>query len=256
MREGMREGTTVFPPARPGPRPQAVLWDMDGTLVDSEKIWDISLAELARELGGELEPAVRAAMVGSPMARTLNLMFTALQRPTDPGELHHAEQWLTRRTRELFAAGLPWRPGARAALRAVRQAGMATALVTSTHRELTEVALRGIGPAQFDVTVCGDEVARTKPHPESYLRAAARLGVDPAACVAVEDSPIGTAAAVAAGCVVLVVPSEVPVEPGERRVLRDSLVGVDAEVLATVLAAAGTAPGTRAPAPGCEDRDL
>ena len=105
--------------------------------------------------------------------------------------------------------------------------------LTSTHRDLTDVALRSIGPEYFDVTVCGDEVCHAKPHPEPYLRAAAQLGVDPAACVAVEDSPTGTAAAVAAGCTVLVVPCEVPVEPGERRILRESLVGVDAEWLAT-----------------------
>ena len=204
---------------------------MDGTLVDSEKLWDISLAELAGELGGELSPSARAAMVGSNMARTLDLMFTALGRPPDPVDLTRAARWLTDRTRELFGAGLPWRPGAQAALRAVREAGLATALVTSTHRDLTDVALRSIGPEHFDVTVCGDEVRNTKPHPEPYLRAAAQLGVSPAACVAVEDSPTGTAAAVAAGCVVLVVPCEVPVEPGERRILRESLVGVDAEWL-------------------------
>jgi HAD superfamily hydrolase (TIGR01509 family) len=207
---------------------------MDGTLVDSEKLWDISLAELAGELGGELTPSARAAMVGSNMGRTLDLMFTALGRPADPAELGRAERWLTDRTRELFSVGLPWRPGAQVALRAVRAAGIATALVTSTHRDLTDVALRSIGPEYFDVTVCGDEVGNPKPHPEPYLRAAAQLGVDPAACVAVEDSPTGTAAAVAAGCTVLVVPCEVPVEPGERRVLRESLVGVDATMLATL----------------------
>jgi HAD superfamily hydrolase (TIGR01509 family) len=212
---------------------------MDGTLVDSEKLWDISLAELARELGGELVPAVRAAMVGLNMARTLDQLFAALGRRAGPAELCHATRWLTGRTRELFEAGLPWRPGARAALRSVRAAGMATALVTSTHRELTDVALRSIGVEHFDVTVCGDEVRRPKPHPEPYLVAAARLGVDPAACVAVEDSPTGTAAAVAAGCTVLVVPSEVPVEPGERRVLRHSLVGVDVELLTGLLSAVG-----------------
>lgn len=212
--------------------PQAVLWDMDGTLVDSEKLWDISLAELAGELGGALTPSARAAMVGSNMDRTLDLMFAMLGRSAGPAELTWATRWLTDRTRELFSAGLPWRPGARAALRAVREAGIAAALVTSTHRDLTDVALRSIGPEYFDVTVCGDEVGNPKPHPEPYLRAAAQLGVDPASCVAVEDSPTGTASAVAAGCTVLVVPCEVPVEPGERRILRESLVGIDAEWLA------------------------
>ncbi|MGH8917897.1 MAG: HAD-IA family hydrolase, partial [Actinomycetes bacterium] len=80
---------------------------------------------------------------------------------------------------------------------------------------------------------------RTKPHPEPYLYAAAQLGVDPTRCVAVEDSPTGAAAAVAAGCTVLVVPSEVPVDPGERRVLRDSLLGVDADLLGSLLCQEG-----------------
>lgn len=229
-------------------RLQAVLWDMDGTLVDSEKLWDISLAELARELGGELQPDVRAAMVGSNTACTLELMFAALGRRADPTELDCAQRWLADRTRELFIAGLPWRPGAQAAVQAVRSAGIPMALVTSTHRDLTEVALRNIGIDQFDVTVCGDEVTRTKPHPEPYLRAAAHLGVDPAACIAVEDSPTGVAAAVAAGCTVLVVPGEVPIEQGERRVLRESLVGVDVDLLAALLPAAATGPDT-----GCKD---
>lgn len=215
----------------------AVLWDMDGTLVDSEKLWDVSLAELAVELGGELPGPAREAMVGSDMDRTLAILFAELDLRPEPAALDRAARWLTGRTRELFAAGLPWQPGARAALRAVRAAGLPAALVTSTHRELTDIALGSIGRGNFDVTVCGDEVARTKPAPDPYLRAASLLGVDPARCVAVEDSPTGTAAAVAAGCTVLVVPSELPVEPGERRVLRESLVGVDTELLGSLLAA-------------------
>jgi HAD superfamily hydrolase (TIGR01509 family) len=216
-------------------RPAGVLWDMDGTLVDSEKVWDRSLAELARELGGELPGPVRDAMVGSNMGRTLDLLFAELGLTADPEALGRAQRWLTARTREMFAEGLPWRPGALAALRSVRDAGIPAALVTSTLRELTDVALGSIGPEYFDVTVCGDEVTRNKPHPEPYLRAAAGLGVDPASCVAVEDSPTGTASAVAAGCTVLVVPCEIPVEPGERRVLRESLVGVDAELLGALV---------------------
>lgn len=231
----MRERSTAFSQAAPLTRLQAVLWDMDGTLVDSEKLWDVSLAGLARELGGELRSAARAAMVGSSMARTMDLMFADLGRPAASGELEHAMAWLTERTRELFTTGLQWRPGAQAALRSVREAGVVAALVTSTPRHLTEVALRHIGVEHFKATVCGDEVARTKPHPEPYLYAAAQLGVDPACCVAVEDSPTGVAAAVAAGCTVLVVPSEVPVDPGGRRILRDSLVGVDIDLLGSLL---------------------
>jgi HAD superfamily hydrolase (TIGR01509 family) len=214
----------------------AVLWDMDGTLVDSEKIWDVSLDELAESLGGRLSPAVRATMVGSNMDRTMQLLFAALGLEPRPQALAEAAQWLSRRTAELFRNGLPWRPGAEEALSAVRDAGLRTALVTSTERALTELALDTIGRDLFDVTVCGDEVGgKNKPLPEPYLIAARLLGVDAADCVAVEDSPTGVAAAVAAGCTVLVVPCEVPVEPGERRVFRDSLVGLDVAELSRLL---------------------
>jgi len=206
--------------------PDAVLWDMDGTLVDSEKLWDISLADLAHHLGGELSAPTRVAMVGSSLWRTLDMMFDEVGLEHERGALEHAARWLTRRTEELFRAGLPWRPGALEALRMVRATGLATALVTSTERELVEVALDSIGREFFDLTVCGDEVPATKPAPDPYLIAAAKLGVTPGECVAIEDSPTGAAAATAAGCPVLVVPSEVPVPEGPGRVQRESLVGL------------------------------
>lgn len=212
-----------------------MFWDLDGTLVDSEKLWDVSLAELARRLGGELSTGARAAMVGSHLYRTLELMFADLGRAPEPGESDEAGEWLLQRTGELFAAGTPWRPGAREALTAVRDAGLPTALVTSTYRALTTIVVDAIGPRFFDAVVCGDEVAEPKPAPGPYLRAAELLGVDPRRCVAVEDSPTGTSSAVAAGCTVLVVPCEVPVSPGERRILRESLVGVDAAFFADLV---------------------
>ncbi|HEY0807679.1 MAG TPA: HAD family hydrolase, partial [Pseudonocardiaceae bacterium] len=146
------------------------------------------------------------------------------------------DRWLDRRMTELFRADLPWRPGARDALRSVRDAGVRTALVTSTERALTEVALDTIGREFFDVTICGDEVdGQNKPLPRPYQVAAELLGVDPADCVAIEDSVTGVASAQAAGCTVLVVPAEAPVPPGERLILRESLVGVDTELLASLL---------------------
>ncbi|GDY28598.1 HAD family hydrolase [Gandjariella thermophila] len=226
---------------RSGPRgrdrlPAAVLWDMDGTLVDSEKVWDISLHELAEHLGGRLSRHTREAMVGSNSDRTLRLLFAEIGKPPEAEALAEAGGWLAARTAELFRAGLPWRPGAGEALRAIRDAGLPTALVTSTVRELTELALDTIGREFFDVVVCGDEVdGNNKPHPEPYLRAARLLGVPTTDCVAVEDSPTGVSAAVAAGCTVLVVPCDVSVPPGERRVFRDSLLGLDVDELGRLL---------------------
>ncbi|MBO0849663.1 MAG: HAD family phosphatase [Pseudonocardia sp.] len=204
----------------------AVLWDMDGTLVDSEKLWDVSLHELARHLGGELARPAREAMVGSSMWRTMEMMFDHLGVQRRPEAMAEAAGWLRERTRELFARGLPWRPGGPEALRLVRGTGLATALVTSTERALVECALDSIGREHFDVIVCGDEVPATKPAPDPYLIAAAKLGVAPSDCVAVEDSPTGAASAEAAGCAVLVVASEVPVPPGPARTHRDGLGGL------------------------------
>jgi HAD superfamily hydrolase (TIGR01509 family) len=206
--------------------PAAVLWDMDGTLVDSEKVWTISLADTARRLGGELSAEAREAMVGSNMARSLGLMFDDLGLAHDPGRMAQAEQFLTDRTGELFAAGLVWRPGALEALRMVRAAGWTTALVTNTLRTLTEKALDSIGREHFTATVCGDEVPHGKPDPDPYLRAAELLGVAAEDCLAVEDSPTGATSAERAGCAVLVVPCDVAVPAGPRRVHRSSLLAL------------------------------
>lgn len=208
------------------PELAAVLWDMDGTLVDSEGLWSITMGELAAHLGGELSHATREELTGSSLRRTAATVLREVGLPDDGSSVEKAGRWLLDRTHEVFAEGLPWRPGARAALETVRAAGVATALVTSTYRELTEVALDQIGREWFDVTVCGDEVTATKPDPAPYRRACDLLGVDPGRCVAVEDSPTGTASAAAAGVSVLVVPAGPAVPEGDRRTFRDSLEGL------------------------------
>lgn len=218
----------------------AVLWDMDGTIVDSEKVWTVALGDTARWLGGELSATGRAAMVGGSMADSLAVLFDDLGLAPAAPAVASARQWLVRRTEELFAAGLEWRPGARAALRTVRAAGWRTALVTNTERALTERALDGIGRGHFDVTVCGDEVARGKPQPDVYRRAAELLGVPIGRCVAIEDSPAGVLAAERAGAAVLVVPCEVPVAPGPRRIPRPSLEGLSAADVVDALLRADT----------------
>jgi HAD superfamily hydrolase (TIGR01509 family) len=221
----------------------AVLWDMDGTLIDSEKLWTVALDELMVRLGTALSDRTRESMIGSNMRRsTLILLAEAGVEPTAE-TMADVEAWLNQRMAVLLRRDLPWRPGALAALTSVRESGVRTALVTSTERMLTEVALDSIGRHYFDVIVCGDEVdGEHKPLPRPYRLAAELLGVDPADCVAVEDSMTGVTSAVAAGCTVLVVPAEAPVPPGERRVLRESLVGVDADLLAGLLSRDGVAP--------------
>jgi HAD superfamily hydrolase (TIGR01509 family) len=214
-------------------RPAAVLFDMDGTLVDSEKVWEVALHELAARAGGTLSPAARHAMIGSSMANSMRIFRDDLNLPDRP-EAPDVD-WLTNRVFELFAGGLVWRPGAQALLHAVRFAGLPTALVTSTGRKLVEVALETLGRENFDVIVCGDEVTMPKPDPEPYRAAAKLLGVAVEDCVAIEDSPTGVSSALASGAAVLAVPSELELPPTDGVHLRTSLVGVDPDYLAELL---------------------
>jgi HAD superfamily hydrolase (TIGR01509 family) len=205
---------------------RAVLWDMDGTLLESENLWDIGVRELSLHLGGPMSEETRQATIGASSYNALMTLFASLDLDPHPDALADAKKWLYARMGELFAAGLPWRPGAQQALRTVRSAGLGSALVTNTDRELCEFALDTLGREHFDHSVCGDEVPAGKPDPAPYLRAAHLLGVDPADCLAVEDSPTGAAAADAAGCTVLVIPSITDVPSSANRVFRTTLEGL------------------------------
>jgi len=205
----------------------AVLWDMDGLLVDSEPVWTVAEVELAEQLGGQWGDEVKAAVVGT----RLDVAVPAILRwfGADPTPLRVAETstWLLGRMVELYARELPVRPGAVALLAALADAGVPQALVSSSYRVLVDAALAtGLGP--FALTIAGDEVTHGKPHPEPYLTAAARLGVDPSRCVVLEDSPSGVASGEAAGCAVVAVPSVVGVvlEPAPRRTVLRTLADV------------------------------
>jgi HAD superfamily hydrolase (TIGR01509 family) len=221
----------------------AVLFDMDGTLVDSEKIWQRALEELAERLGGDLAPAVRSSMVGTTTPEAIAMLFTAI----GPGpvaasgfDLPAAATWLEDRVAVLFSEGLTWRPGARELLGAVRAAGVPTALVTATAKDLVDIMLGTIGRDNFEAIVTDDDVVDGKPHPEPYASAAAAIGVSPANCVAIEDSPTGIASALAAGCVVVAVPAEVDLSHIQGVMHVQSLADVDLAFLATAVAAQPT----------------
>lgn len=232
--------------------PAAVLWDMDGTLVDSEPQWDVSLQQTARGLGGTLGAPARAALLGADITTSVRVLLDDLGRPATPELVDATTEALLAHTAALFRRGVVWQPGAREALVAVRAAGVRAALVTNSARRLTELVLDGIGREFFDVTVCGDEVAAGKPAPDPYLRAAELLDVPIGACVAVEDSPAGALSAQRAGAAVLVVSDAlpdtlpdadtdtVPAAAGERRrVRRAGLVGLTVGELAALAAAPG-----------------
>lgn len=207
---------------------------MDGTLVDSEKLWDISMHRLYDQFGAQMSPEVRRATVGGAAEDVIRIVYTDLGLPADPDDMAATADWLHEITGDLFDAGLPWCPGAQDLLAALAGSGVTMALVTNTRRALTERALESIGRHYFAASVCGDEVPRGKPAPDPYRRAAALLGLDPAHCLAIEDSVTGARSAEDAGCPVLVVPNDVEVPVSPRRHHVTSLADVDLDRLLTV----------------------
>jgi HAD superfamily hydrolase (TIGR01509 family) len=217
----------------------AVLFDMDGTLVDSEKVWSVALNELAAHHGGTLSAQARASMVGTSMAESMAILHTDLGRPDL--DVAGSVAWLEDRMKVLLAEGVLWRPGARELLDELRAAGVPMALVTATRRHLVDVALITIGAHYFQAVVAGDEVDQTKPHPEPYLTAARLVGAaDPGRCVAIEDSPTGVASARAAGCVVLAVPCELELSDAGGVTVVETLAGIDLPYLRRLMERAVT----------------
>lgn len=194
-----------------------MLWDMDGTLVDSEKLWEISLSAFYESFGGAISPETRAELVGASAEETMITAYRELGLDPEPDAMAESSRSLHAHTAELFDAGLPWCEGGRDILEALAAECTPMALVTNTQRALTERALNSIGRHYFSASVCGDEVSHGKPAPDPYLRAAELLGMRTSDCLAVEDSVTGALSAEAAGCAVLVIPNDVSVPGGRRR---------------------------------------
>jgi HAD superfamily hydrolase (TIGR01509 family) len=219
------------PAARPGATQQdaaeqdstglrAVLFDMDGLLVDSEPLWFEAECAVMDRLGGHWDGADQQALLGGSLPKTVAYL---LDRATRPASAQDVGRWLVDGVTELLARRAPpVLPGAAELVDGVRAAGIPTALVTSSQRQIMDAVLSRLG-LPFDVTVCAEDVRATKPDPEPYRCAAARLAVDPRRCVALEDSPNGVAAAERAGCRLVVVPSLVPIPARPGRVVVSSL---------------------------------
>jgi HAD superfamily hydrolase (TIGR01509 family) len=213
------EPTVRVEPA-PSRLPAAVLWDMDGTLVDTEPYWIDCERELVGRFGNEWSDADAHALVGNPLLVSAEILRERGRVPL-PAEAVVEEllDGVVARVRE----HVPFRPGARELLAALVAAGVPCALVTMSYRRFTDAVVDVLPAATFAAVVAGDEVTHGKPHPEPYLTAAARLGVAPGECVAIEDSPTGVASAVAAGVPTLAVEHLVPISPGPRRTIVHSL---------------------------------
>ena len=222
-----------------GEAARAVLFDMDGLLVDSEPLWTLAEVDLAARLEGTWTAAMKAAVVGTRLDVAVPTVLRMLGVDDGPEAVRRESAWLLDRMVELFRADLPLRPGARELLDALAPSGVPVALVSSSYRVLVDAALDTLGADTFAVTVAGDEVTDGKPAPEPYLRAAELLGVPATSCVVLEDSVAGVRSGEAAGCAVVAVPDVAPVPPGPGRHVVGSLLDVDVPWL---LSLPGTTP--------------
>ena len=216
--------------------PSAVLWDMDGTLVETEPYWIEAEYELADEHGGTWSEAHALNLVGNDLIESGRYIREHAGIDLEPADI--VEQLLDKVTARIRRA-VPWRPGALELLADLHAQGVRCALVTMSYRRFVAPVLTALPEGSFEVVVTGDAVTQGKPHPEPYLKAAALLGVDPSTAVAIEDSNTGVRSAEAAGCLVLAVPNHVPVLDGPGRVLRDTLEGLSARDLLPMFASAG-----------------
>lgn len=212
----------------------AVLWDMDGTLVDTEPYWIECEYELVEAFGGTWSEQHAHAIVGFDLRDSARYIreHSPVDLPVDEIVERLLDGVIARVRRRV-----PWRPGARELLSALRRAQVPCALVTMSWRRFADAVVDALPPGSFATVVTGDEVTHGKPHPEPYLTAAARLGVPARRCVAIEDSPTGVRAAVAAGCLVYAVPNVVDVPPGRGHVRLDSLHHLDLRTMHEAMAA-------------------
>ena len=224
---------TSLPRTAEGSALQAVLLDMDGTLVDTEGFWWDAEVEVFKNLGHVLDESWRDVVVGGPMTRSAGFLIEATGARIALPEL---TVLINDMFEERIALGVPMMPGAARLLDELVVQGVPTALVSASHRRIIDRVLDSLGPEFFSLTIAGDEVPRTKPHPDPYLLAARGLGVDPARCAVIEDTATGVASAEAAGCRVVAVPSVAPIASTKGRAVVGSLEDIDLGFLRAMMA--------------------
>ena len=208
----------------------AVLFDMDGLLVDSEPVWFEVEAAAVEALGGTWAPEHQAALIGGTIDASCRYMIEHTGADISVDDL--SDQLIGEMVRR-FRAELPIHAGALELVDAVRAAGVLTGLVSSSYRVLVDAALDRLGRHRFDVSVAGDEVGRGKPDPEPYRTACEQLGMAPESTVVLEDAISGVLSAEAAGCVVVAVPSVAPIEMTARRAVVARIADISLEWLLT-----------------------
>ena len=213
--------------------PAAILVDQDGTMIDSEPIWERAERAMTESLGGVLTPEAREKMIGGPLRDTALLMLELSGADVDPADI---ENRLVAEVARLVGEDVPWMEAAPGFLARAGEMGVPVGLVTSSWRRITEVVAAAAPAPGFAAVVAGDDVARPKPAPDAYLEGARRFGAPIERCLIVEDSPTGIRAAVASGAVVAVVPGVVEVPLSEEDSRFASLDELTGEVVERLMA--------------------
>jgi len=203
--------------------PAAVLWDMDGTLVDSEHYWLSSEQTLAAEHQEPWSEQDGLDLVGMSLYDSSKIIKQKIGSSLEPEQII---QRLTDSVVAKLAVSIPWRPGAQELLRELKKHNIKTALVTMSMSRMAHQVVEQIPFKAFDVVVAGDDVVQGKPHPEAYLKAAELLGVSPGECVAFEDSIAGLRSAEAAGTIAIGIPNIIPIPEQAGRIIWPTLEGV------------------------------
>ena len=213
--------------------PAAVLFDMDGLLVETEHLWYSAELEVMATLGGSWGPQQQEDLVGGPLERAVDLMIEHSDGAYGPDEV--MRMLLAAMERRVRTEPVHWRPGAPELLASLEDAGVPVALVSASYRNIVDAVhdavLHEVGHEMFAVTVAGDDLPRTKPFPDPYLHAAEVIGVDPRHCIVLEDSHTGTEAGLGSGALVVAVPSLVAIEPAVGLRVVSTLEGVTPEQL-------------------------
>lgn len=186
---------------------KAILWDMDGSLIDTEPLWEVATYDVSERLGRRLTPELRAACIGNTLPDTIRICAGHAGIEATPEVIATESEFMERRVAQLIAErGIQWRPGVPELIEQAHDAGLPVVLVTNTRRRVADYCIDAMGRDAFADTICGDEVAHGKPAPDPYLRGADVAGAAPSECLALEDSVTGVRSALGAGCRVLWAP--------------------------------------------------
>ena len=211
--------------------PDAVLFDMDGTLIDSEPIWFDTEVGILADHGYVLGPEHWVHVLGQPNEVAVEYLLRVSKIPLTAEQLNHLiEEAMAQR----LSAGIELIAGAKELLTELHAAGVPTALVSASSRRIVDACLGSIGADHFAFTISGDDVEHSKPHPEPYVKAARLLGAEPTRCVVIEDSPNGSASGAAAGCRVIAIPHTATIPEHPRITLAPALTEVNLNYLRTL----------------------